>query len=140
MLSWLNRFRRNRSGVAAVEFAFIAPILAAASLGLADVGSIVTGRMDMHSAVRTGAQYLMNGGKDLDVAKNLVLSSWTSRPTNGYVVANHFCMCATNLHACDALCDDGSIPESYIQLQAYATLEGLFADSSQAARELIRIR
>ena len=138
--SKLREFAGDKSGVAAVEFAFIAPVLAASMVVTLDVGKMIIDRTDMHSAVRTGAQYLMNGGQNLEYAKELVLVSWANKPEGGYVESDRFCMCGETLHICTSLCGDGSIPDSYIRLQAFATLEGMLGDSEQGTEEIVRIR
>lgn len=144
MLNYLgSKFRKfagNKSGVASIEFGFIAPILAASMVLTLDVGTMILDRTDMQSAVRTGAQYLMNGGQNLERARDLVMEAWDERPEGGYVVAENFCMCDEVLHVCTELCGDQSIPDSYIRLQAIATLEGLISDREQGTEEIVRIR
>jgi Flp pilus assembly protein TadG len=136
----IRNFARNNSGVAAVEFAFIAPVLAAAMVLTLDVGRMILDRTDMQSAVRAGAQYLMNGGQDLSYAQDLVMAAWQKRPEGGYVVSERFCMCGELVHACNDLCGDASIPDSYVRLEAIATLEGLITDHEQGTEEVVRIR
>src|SRR4026207_854207 len=109
MLNWLNtRFRKDDRGVAAIEFALFAPILAMSLVLLVDLGNYAIERTDMESALRSGVQYFMNGGSDLDKAKEVVLASWTSKPDNATVVVERFCMCGTVVHVCTSTCDDDS--------------------------------
>lgn len=134
------RFSDNDSGASAVEFALIAPVLAAALLGIAELGHVAFQRTDMHGALRSGSQYVLNGGRDLDVAREIVLRSWTSMPEDGVVEATRFCLCAQEEHVCTAPCDDDSIPEAYITLRAYATLGGVVTENGYDADDAIRIR
>lgn len=136
----LARFGRDIGGASAVEFALIAPVLAALLLGLAEVGYIMYQRTDMHTAVRSGGQYVLNGGRDLDVARELVERSWTSMPGDGMVVATRYCLCAGSAHACNSPCNDDSVPEAYVALQASATLGGIIIDEGQTVDDAIRIR
>ena len=123
----LHRFARDERGVSAVEFGLIAPILAVLVLGVAELGHVTYQRTDMHSAIRSGSQYVLNGGRDLDVARDIVVRSWSSMPEDGEVEATRFCLCASSVHACNTPCSDDSVPEAYIQLQASATLGGVAA-------------
>ena len=141
MLNWLNsRFRKNDSGVAAVEFALFAPVLAASLVLLVDLGNYAIQRTDMESALRSGVQYFMNGGSDLDRAKQVVLASWTSKPANATVVVERFCLCGTVEHACTSTCGDGSYPLSYSRIRAVAQYQNLLIDLTNNADQTVRVR
>ena len=142
-MTWLSRlcaFARHRRGASAVEFALIAPVLAIALLGIAEVGQIGYQRTDMHGALRSGGQYVLNGGRDLAVAREIVLRSWTAMPEDASVEATRFCLCSNVAHACNSPCSGGSVPEVYISLSAHATLGGIVVDYGDTADDAIRIR
>jgi len=136
----MRNFLRNKCGASAVEFAIIAPVLAVALLGIAEVGQVIYQRTDMHGALRTGGQYVLNGGRDLDVVEELVLRSWNSRPEDAVVEASRYCLCGEIEHACNSPCVNSSIPEAYIMLQAHATLGGIVVEYGEDADDAIRIR
>lgn len=140
LLPLLARFARDERGASAVEFALIAPVLAVFVLGIAEIGHIGYQRTDMHSALRAGSQYVLNGGRDLDTARTIVERSWSSMPDDGVVEATKFCLCGTTQHACNAPCVDDSVPEAYIQLRASATLGGVTIDYGHSADDAVRIR
>jgi pilus assembly protein CpaE len=141
MLKWLNsRFRKDERGVAAVEFALFAPILAMSLVFLVDLGNYAIQRTDMESALRSGVQYFMNGGSDLDKAKSVVLASWTSKPANATVTVEKFCMCANAEHACTSTCNDGSYPLSYSRIRAVAQYENILIDLTNNADQTVRVR
>ena len=141
MLNWLNsRFRKDDRGVAAVEFALFAPILAISLVFLVDLGNYAIQRTDMESALRSGVQYFMNGGSDLDKAKNVVLASWTSKPDNATVVVERFCMCAAVEHACNTTCGDGTYPLSYSRIRAVAQYENILVEMTNNADQTVRVR
>jgi Flp pilus assembly pilin Flp len=139
-LHFLRAFARHRGGASAVEFGLIMPVLAIAVLGIAEVGQIVYQRTDMHGALRSGGQYVLNGGRDLAVAREIVVRSWTGIPEDAVVEATRFCMCATVEHVCNSPCGSGSVPEAYISLSAHATLGGIVVDYGDTADDAIRIR
>ncbi|MGD9979270.1 MAG: TadE/TadG family type IV pilus assembly protein [Hyphomonadaceae bacterium] len=139
-LARLFRFARNRRGASAVEFGLIMPVLAVTLLGIAEVGQIVYQRTDMHGALRSGGQYVLNGGRDLAAAREIVVRSWTGMPEDAVVEATRFCLCSNVAHACSSPCSGGSVPEAYIRLRATATLGGIVVDYGDAADDSIRIR
>jgi Flp pilus assembly pilin Flp len=133
-------FARDRRGASAVEFGLIAPVLAITLLGIAEVGQIVYQRTDMHGALRSGGQYVLNGGRDLAVTREIVVRSWTAMPEDAVVEVTRTCLCATVEHACNSPCSGGSVPEAYINLTAHATLGGIVVDYGDTADDAIRIR
>lgn len=136
----LRTFARHRGGASAVEFGLLAPIFALMLLGIAEVGQVAYQRTDMHSALRSGGQYVLNGGRDLGVAREIVVRSWTAMPEDAVVEATRFCLCGNVAHACNSPCSGGSVPEAYISLQAHATLGGIVVDYGSSADDAIRIR
>lgn len=133
-------FVRDRCGASAVEFGLIAPVLALTLLGIAEVGQIVYQRTDMHGALRSGGQYVLNGGRDLEVAREIVIRSWTAMPEDAVVEATRFCLCSNVAHACNSPCSGGSVPEAYISIRAHAVLGGIVFDYGDSADDAIRIR
>lgn len=146
LLRTLMLARKTRSfvadirGASAVEFALIAPVMAVALLGVAEVGHMTYQRTDMHGALRAGGQYVLNGGRDLAVAREIVLRSWSSIPEDAVAEVARFCLCEQVAHACSAPCPDDSVPEAYISLTARATLGGIVFEYGNEADDTIRIR
>lgn len=142
-MTWLSRLRAfacNSRGASAVEFALISPVLAIALLGIAEVGQITYQRTDMHGALRSGGQYVLNGGRDLAVAREIIVRSWSAMPDDAQVEATRFCTCSDVAHACNSPCSGGGVPEAYISLRAHATLGGIVVDYGDTADDAIRIR
>ena len=142
-MMWLSKlvsFARNRRGASAVEFALISPLLAIALLGIAEVGQVAYQRTDMHGALRSGGQYVLNGGRDLAVAREIIVRSWSAMPEDARVEATRFCLCGSLAHACNSPCSGGSVPEAYISFSAHATLGGIVVDYGDSADDSIRIR
>ena len=131
---------RDRSGVAAIEFAFIAPALIVGLVVVTDLSKMIMDRTDMQSSARSGIQYLINGGRNLENARDISLAAWSSKPEDGDVITERYCLCAQVVHTCTELCADESIPESYTRIRLVGTLQGLWADTSQSADETVRVR
>jgi Flp pilus assembly pilin Flp len=140
MMKLTRRFARDRRGASAVEFALVAPLLAVTLLSIAEIGQVIYQRTDMHGALRTGGQYVLNGGRDLEVAEEIVMRSWNSRPEDGVAEATRFCLCEQVEHACSAPCSDDSVPEAYITISAHGTLGGVVVAVGEDANDAIRIR
>lgn len=133
---WLD----DERGAAAVEFAFIAPVLAALMLGVFDLGRMTYDRTDLHSAVRSGAQYFMAGGDDVASAIQVIEESWSSRPEMSQVSVEKCCKCTGVDAPCGQLCDDGSVPDIVHELVATAYFSGLFGQYEVSVNEFVRTR
>jgi len=57
--SWAGGFRREKQGVAAIEFAVIVPMLLIMSVGLADLGMGLYDDMQTQNAAQAGADYAL---------------------------------------------------------------------------------
>ncbi|HEX8193948.1 MAG TPA: TadE/TadG family type IV pilus assembly protein [Allosphingosinicella sp.] len=57
MKRFLSRLRRNASGVTAIEFALVAPVLILMVVGIAQMGAIFYGHAALRNAVSEGARY-----------------------------------------------------------------------------------
>lgn len=133
-------FVADRRGAGAVEFALIAPVIATVLLGVVEIGHIAFQRTDMHSALRSGSQYVLNGGRDLEAAESIVKRAWTTKPGDAEVSATRFCLCGDIEHTCNSPCADDTVPNAYIRLEASATLGGVLFDYGQSAHDAVRIR
>lgn len=134
------RFFRAQGGAAAVEFALIVPVLAALLLGVFDLGQMTYDRTDLHTAVRSGAQYFMAGGEDINEARAIVEQSWTNRPEISQVTVERCCKCAEADAPCGQLCPDGSVPDIMHELQATAFFTGVFGEYEVSVEEAVRAR
>src|SRR6476469_5734477 len=100
----LRRFLAHNGGVSATEFAIAAPLLVLV------LGGIVTGwkyerqSMDLRSALSSGANYVLQGGMDLDAAKSTVLTAWANKPDDAAVEVVRQCTCVDTVSPCTAVC------------------------------------
>ncbi|UCI06421.1 TadE/TadG family type IV pilus assembly protein [Mesorhizobium sp. B1-1-8] len=117
------RFRKNRSGAAAVELALVLPVLCTALFGIADGWSYVTGSLAMRAGVKTAANLVMAGATDDTATQAMAVSSWNNRPADGKVTLSRIYKCDTTVvdAATWALCSAPKVRSTYIQIQASAT-------------------
>lgn len=146
-MNCLRRFLVHCGGVSAIEFAIAAPLL------LLVLGGIVTGwtyekqMMELRSAVKSGANYVLQGGMDLAAAKSTVLTAWPNKPGDANVQVIRQCTCGSTVSVCSAVCAyNGSIPNMSVIITASGSLDTpaynlLKSTKTQASRqEIIRVR
>jgi Flp pilus assembly protein TadG len=136
----LRTFFRDCRGVAALEFALIAPVLASVLiLGVEgwlefDQGS------DMRAALQTGARYYQTGGSDDTAAQGVAMSAWADRPANGTVTVARVCKCGSTPVACSSVCAAYATPTVYVTLTASTAFTGLVQSHNLLQSEMVRVR
>lgn len=143
----LRRFMFHCGGVSAVEFALAAPILLLMLSGIVTGWTYATQLMQMRSAIKTGSNYILQGGADLTAAKSAVLLSWANKPGDAVVEAVRQCTCGGAANSCSAVCvGSGAIPNMSVIITASGSidtpLQSLFgmAKMETSQQESIRVR
>ena len=134
------RFARDQRGAALVEFAMIAPIFALGVVLIGDTATLVSRYFDMRAAVSSGSQYVMLGGTEVGVARQVATQSWTSQAQGSTVTATKACICGTTANACNVLCPDQSVPQAYYTIQADSTFQGALISTPLTAQQVVRVR
>jgi len=130
----------DRRGIAAVEFALIAPILIFVAIGVNDLAQLTTKQNDMHSGVSAAAEYIMRGGSDLPTAQSIGLSAWPSHSTSASVTAAKMCYSGPVSGDCTSLCSDQSVPTAYITIAASDSYAGWYATTQISTSQKVRVR
>jgi Flp pilus assembly protein TadG len=133
-------FLSDRRGNAAVEFALVAPILAALFLTSYGIWEASARGRDMSSALDAGAADYMNGGADDAAAKLILQSAWQNKPTDASVDLTRNCMCQTVPLACTSLCADNSAPADYVDMKLGATDPDALRSPQILTHRVIRVR
>ncbi len=133
-------FWHDASANAAIEFAFLLPVLVIGALTLSDTANIGMGASRMQSAVRASIQYAMNGGTDMTVAQTQGTQAWSNKPSNGTISVSESCVCGSGAGTCGVLCADGSVPSTYVTAVATATLGGSVLSVNKSVTESVRIQ
>lgn len=143
----LRRFMLHCGGVSAVEFAIAAPLLILALGGTVTGWTYATQMLEMRSAVKMGANYVLQGGADLDAAKSAVLMSWMNKPKDGDVQVIRQCSCNGTVNTCSAVCaGSGSIPNMSVIITASGSVDMPLYNLISSAKvltsreEVIRVR
>ena len=142
------RYIGDRSGVGAIEFAIIAPVLIFMFVALADLGIGIYENMQVDSAAQYGAQYALVNGYDTNAIKSAVQSSTDLSPLT--VTPISFAGCPGANGVTPSLitgmpCSDGStagnfarvsVSHTYTTLIPYPGLPSSFNLSSQSTVRL----
>lgn len=128
----VRRFAANRgdgcSGLAAIEFAIVAPTLVLLFISTADLSLGIYRKMQVQNAAQSGAAYAMLYG----FAKTSISSAVTNATGYSSVAAspqpNEFCGCpsastgVTSI-SCGSSCPNGATAGTYVTVSAQATYE-----------------
>ena len=136
----IGRFLKDRSGASAVEFALIAPVLAA----VVTAGwSLWWGQSAIEQAktgLHAGAEYYDSGGTSDSTAQSLVSGAWPSKPASGQVTTARACYCNGSVVDCSTACTAGQTRTVYVTLQVAWTGQGAFAGQQQSQQEVLRVQ
>lgn len=118
------RVARDRSGVAAVEFSIVVPLLTLMVIAIADIGFAVFRKAQVEDAAQAGVEWAIRNGFDSNGISNAVTSA-----SNASIIASpapaQFCGCATTSSisavACGTPCPDGTLAGTYATVSAQLT-------------------
>ena len=126
------RFAADRgdgsSGIAAIEFAIVAPTLVLLFICTADLSLGIYRKMQVQNAAQSGAAYAMLYG----FTQNSISSAVTNATGLSAVAAtpqpNEFCGCPSATSgvtsiSCTSTCPNGATPGTYVTVSAQATYE-----------------
>jgi Flp pilus assembly protein TadG len=140
----MKKFLRNDEGMSAVEFALIAPMLAAVLVGIVAGWDYMKQHQEMRDSVEAGAKYVVQGGRDTTKARTVAMSAWVDKPGDANINVAQQCTCNGAAASCGSLCGDSTVPQSYITIQASATYTDTtpfgFEAQPMTSKEVIRVR
>jgi Flp pilus assembly protein TadG len=134
------KFFKDRSGAAAVEFGFIAPILA----GIVALGwNTWQGERAIEqakTALRAGAEYYTAGGTSDAAVPPIITGAWASAPKNAASTAARTCYCDGVAISCTVPCTAGQTRTAWVTLTASGTGAGIFGDQTISQQETVRVQ
>ena len=122
---------KDLKGVAAVEFALIAPMLIFLLIGTIDYGMYMNDTMKVENTTRAAAAYLFEGGEEDNLEDDVYLPSPLGLTASNIATKlatqiSYYCECADGTEAdCDLGCADDVDPDSddgYIRRYVEITL------------------
>lgn len=126
---------RDESGVALLEFALLAPVLALLCVGAIDFGLAFAAQLQLAAAVDEGAQYAFLTGSGVQAsAVQTVVQTATALPSVSASVSysSTSCYCPTGTppslvaQTCGVTCPDGSMPGKYLSITGRYTYAPIF--------------
>lgn len=136
----LMKILRDRRGAAAVEFAFVVPILAGLAVASYGVWEAAARQQNMRSALRLGTQYYINGGSNDAAARTVALAGWSRKPEGGDIAISRMCRCGDDVVTCTTLCAASKPPAIYVTLAGSATTSDAMFNKAINASKVIRVR
>ncbi len=105
-----------RQGAAAVEFALLVPVLLVIGMALIDLGMAVFNKMELMSAVRTGAQVALMDSSNTTEIVSAVTNSTDLSPT---IITTPFCECSDGTPiGCGGSCTSPLIKRTFMTISA----------------------
>ncbi len=140
----------SRSGIAAVEFALTAPVLAAMMIVVADFGMAAYQQMEVRNAAQAGAEYAVIKGWNSAAISGAVTGATglTGLAANPAPVQSCGCPTGTAITAatCNSTCAAGGTAGTYVTVSAqssYSTLiayPGVTSPMTLSATSVVRIK
>jgi Flp pilus assembly protein TadG len=125
------RWRANR-GVAAVEFAIVAPVLLLMLGGVVDLALAFLSKSMLASSVAEGAEYAFVAGPSVSAsAIRSIVGQKLSLPAENITVTGPGCYCVSGTPAvaaaqtCTVPCPNLSLPGTYVTISAHYTYTSL---------------
>lgn len=128
MVRAIRRFWGDVSGVAAIEFALLAPTLLVMLLASMDISSVLTEREGLDHVLRSGAQLAMSDAGAAAVLSVMQGAASTEFPTGTTLNATRFCACpntpATPV-GCGTICTANQPTLIFYQMTAAKSFSGI---------------
>jgi Flp pilus assembly protein TadG len=116
---------RQEGGAAAIEFAFMIPLLSLMVISVTDIGLAVYRKMQVENAAQAGAQYAIVHGFDTSSISSAVTSATNSTAITASPAPVQFCGCPTSTGissaSCGSVCTGGAQAGTYARVSAQAT-------------------
>lgn len=117
----------NNEGVAAVEFALIAPALVMMLIGIFDFGNYINTTMKLENTARAAAEYLYQGGDEEDLEDDIIMNSnlnLTDMTRDSVEVeTDYVCECSEEREiSCELPCSEADASDLYQRRYLEVTL------------------
>jgi hypothetical protein len=98
------RYRIGRRGIAATEFALVAPVLLLLLLGTFDAANLLQTSIRLERATRAGAQLATADSSNMTAIRNQVIAAWPELTQEDVPLPVLACECAGIAMACGESC------------------------------------
>lgn len=128
MIGFFAKLLKNEDGVAAIEFAMVAPFLILLMVGIMDMGMYIRDKMKLEQISRAGVDFVLQGGQDSDIESNVV-SYYDPDNTTAYTVTSErVCTCGDGIaQDCTAMaCPQGDHSRQFVKVDVSREFSTLF--------------
>jgi Flp pilus assembly protein TadG len=110
------KFGKAKEGVAATEFALIAPVMITLVLGVFDYCMFLNATMQLQITARSAAQYVLNGG-DVSGLQNNIIAPSTVANSGVTVTTSYVCLCDDGDQSdCSSACENNTYRRKFIDI------------------------
>ena len=144
------RHIESEQGQTAVEFALVAPMLAAALVAMIDLGIGFYEKMEVENAAQAGAEYAIARGWNATSVANAVTASGTLAAISATPAPTQSCGCASGTTvaaaSCGSTCPSGAAAGTYVTVNAQAQYKtilsypGLASPMTLSAQSIVRLQ
>jgi Flp pilus assembly protein TadG len=141
--------RRARSGTAALEFAFGAPLLVILLVGVVELGFSIYQAMQVQSAADAGAVYVAKHGWNSAAISAAVTGATAASGLTASPAPTQFCGCPSAsgiaVATCGSLCASGAVAGGYVQInatlshQTILSYPGITPPATFSAQTVVRV-
>ncbi len=130
MASYIRSFGRDDGGLAAVEFALLAPVLMVMLVGMIDFGMFINQKMQLENLARASAEYVVKGGDEANVETDVLGASGLDETALAEIEATSETVCECSDGAeivCGGTCDGDGYQRSFYAFSMSRTYTPLFS-------------
>lgn len=122
---FVTRVTSDTTGVAAIEFAMVVPLMILMVVAAADIGMGYYTKMQVEDSTQVGAEWAMKNGFDAVAISNAVTSATNASGINVSPSPVQFCGCANgssiSTATCGSTCPGGALSGTYLTVSAQKT-------------------
>lgn len=134
------RHRLDNRGIAAVEFAVVAPVLLLLLLATFDIGNYMQTSIRLERAARAGAQHAMADSADMLAIRDRVIAAWPELTTADVPLPTLACECLATVVVCTQACSSGMVQTVAVTAQRTLTTFLLPNASRATGTAVVRLR
>jgi Flp pilus assembly protein TadG len=132
--------RIGHRGIAATEFALVAPVLLLLLLGTFDAANLVQTTIQLERATRAGAQLAAADSSNLSAIRQQVIAAWPELTLEDVPLPVHACECTGVVVACGGTCAGGLVQTITVTAQRSLSPFLLPAMSLGRSSAVVRLR
>ncbi len=140
MRGLLRRLAGDESASAAIELAFVAPVIAGMAVVSFGIWQTAGQNQNARAAVDAAAGYYLNGGTSDTDAATVAANAWDAKPADGAIATSRAYKCGTTASTENATCSGGRTPATYVTVTASGTVAQSLGRPTVSISRVVRVR